>query len=363
MTYNFRYFIKAGLIPLAILSTQTTFASPIEVFASAYSESYSDISPIDQLIHDLNGPPVDRGDFAFTHNQFEIGQSQGDWALNYFVRYDYYMKFNGDTAELAYLLRNDLPLPKNRLYNVNLKANHLFSQGLGLAREFRLSPTFSSRWRVNYFHASKTTNGYLKGRLHTQEEGYQAQLRLDYSYSRDTLLERPEEDNYGQGFGLDADLFWQPTEALSIALRARDLLSWIRFKDQTFTTADANTDTVSFDQNGAIDSRPTVDGLEGYRSDSQRLPARFTINALYEPTKAKMGFGAEVFSIDRHLFPRLSIQESMGKLTGKLSYDFRSQGVFFSLSGTRFSLTVGGDSLDWEEARHLSLAVSYSMAL
>lgn len=353
--------LRCAALTTALLANPA-FAEPREIFSSVFSESYSDISPIDQLIHDLDGPAVDRGEFAFTHNQFEIGQTQGDWSLSYFVRYDYYMKFNGDTAELAYLLRNDLPLPQNRLYNVDLKANHLVSQGLGLAKMFHHSPSLRSRWRINYFHASKTTNGYLKGQVRTLEDSYQAQLRLDYSYSRDTLLDRPEEDNYGQGLGLDVDLYWQLSDALSVTLQGRDALSWIRFKDQTFTTADADTATVSFDENGTIDSRPTVSGIEGYRDDSQRLPARYTLSTLYTPAPGKLGIGAEVFSIDRHVFSRLSIQETRGGLTGKLSYDFRSKGLFFSLSGGQFSLTLGGDSLDWEKARHISLALSYSAA-
>lgn len=350
---------RAGLV--FSLSTNFALADPIEIFTEVFSESYSDISPIEQLIHDLDGPPVDRGEFAFTHNQFEIGQAQGDWSLSYFVRYDYYMKFNGDTAELAYLLRNDLPLPQNRLFDVDLKANHLVSQGLGLAKTFTHSPALSSRWRVNYFHASKTTNGYLKGQVQTLEDAYQAQLRLDYSYSRDTLLDRPEEDNYGQGLGLDFDLFWQASDKLSVSLQGRDALSWIRFEDQSFTAANADTDTVSFDENGTIDSRPTVSGVEGYRNDTQRLPARFTLSTLFTPANQKLGMGAEIFSIDRHVFSRISVQESWNGLTGKLSYDFRSNGVFFKLSGARFSVMLGGDSLDWEKARHLSVSLAYSV--
>ena len=53
--------------------------------------SASEAMPIKQLFNDLKGPTINDGDFAYTHNQVEIGHRWGAFELAIFWRYDYFI--------------------------------------------------------------------------------------------------------------------------------------------------------------------------------------------------------------------------------------------------------------------------------
>ena len=321
------------------------------------SQSYSSIASIDQTIHDLVGKPVKNGNIAFTHNQLEVTATKSEFEYSLFQRYDYYLKFNNDTAEIAYLLRNDLPVPTNRHYDVYLKPNHIRAWGLGLARKIDITPQLKSKIRANYLRADKTTNGYLKGQFQSLDDGYQAQLHLDYGYSRDTLLDRKEEDTDGHGVSLDFDIEWQASETLTLGLQGRDVLSYIKFKDLTYTQANADTNTVSFDSNGAIDTKPTISGIEGYRDQTQHLPHRYIINGLFSLNKDS-DITNQLFSYNKVIFPRLGYSSKTQFFAWHTDYDFRSKAIGIIISHPLASFSVRSDSLKWETAQMLEFSIS-----
>ncbi len=328
-----------------------------EYYSSIDSLSYSQAAPIEQMIHDLDGAPLKSGKFAFTHNQFEIGVRKNDFEFSYFYRYDYYLKFNKDTGQLAYLQRNDLPLPQNTHYNVYLRPNHLRAWGLSAAYFYEVNPQLSIKTRLNYLRATHTTDGYLKGQLNTLNDGYQAQLYLNYGYSRDTLLDRAEEDSDGHGTSLDIDLHWQVNKQLNIDFSGRDILSFIQYRDLTYTTATANTDNISFDQNGSIDAKPTVSGVERYRDQTQRLASRYSLHGHYQ-LDSQHALTSELFAYDRHVFPRLGYQRQWRDKQWQLSYDLRSDAWGLGLGGQYFNLHLRTDELNWEDAKTLELNFS-----
>tara|TARA_R110001583_G_scaffold62087_2_gene182956 strand:+ start:290 stop:1360 length:1071 start_codon:yes stop_codon:yes gene_type:complete len=333
-----------------------------EYYSYLDSLSYSQAAPIEQMIHDLDGAPLKSGKYAFTHNQAEVGVRKNNFEFSYFYRYDYYLKFNKDTGQLAYLQRNDLPLPQNTHYDVYLRPNHLRAWGLSAAYFYEFNEQLSLKTRLNYLRATHTTDGYLKGQLNTLEDGYQAQLYLNYGYSRDTLLDRPEEDSDGHGASLDIDLNWQLNKTIDINFSGRDILSFIQYRDLTYTTATANTDNISFDQNGTIDTKPTVSGVERYRDQTQRLAARYTLRASYQ-LNARGKLNSELFSYDRHIFPRIGYQTRWQNKIWQLNYDLRSAAWGLGLSGEYFNIGLRSDSLDWEEAKALEIQLGVNLLL
>lgn len=347
--------------PLMIGASSLSFATPQYIELRISSLTYSSIAPIDQTIHDLEGEPVTKGSIAFTHNQLEGTIAKDNFEYSLFQRYDYFLKFNNDTAELVYLLRNDAPMPANRDFNVYLRPNHLRAWGLGLARQIDITPTLTTKIRANYLRADKTTNGYLKGRFQSLDDGYQAQLRLDYGYSRDTLLDRKEEDTDGHGISLDFDVEWQASESISFGLQGRDIFSYIKYKDLTYTQANADTNTISFDSNGAINTKPTVSGIEGYRNQTQRLPHRYTLSGFYSLNE-KSTITSQVFSYNKFIFSRLGYSSKNPYFTWRADYDFRSKAIGLAIGHPRASFSVRSDSLKWEEAKMLEFSLSSSIA-
>ncbi len=323
-------------------------------YTSLESHSYSDIAPIDQVIHGLEGPPVDDGEFAFTHNQLEIGETWLQFGLSYFWRYDYFLEFNGDTARLAYSEQNNVPLPTTGRYNIFLRANELRSQGVGFSYQWQLAPNLHSRLRLNYLRADDMSDGELAGVLIAEELGFSGDLQLDYGYSEDQLLGRQVEDVDGSGYSVDLDIRWRWGDQLEFALEGRDIWSRLRWKDLTYTRASATTDVISYDADGALASIPGIAGTEGYRSQSQQLPARYNLSARYQ-FNSKLSISPSVYAYDQHLFPRLALGWQLGNCLLQTSYELETGALGLNISHDNFTIGLHSDDSDWQQARALGL--------
>ena len=337
----------------------------------AYSEiesiSYSEAMPIKQLINDLEGSKINDGDFAFTHNQFEIGHRWGAFELALFWRYDYFLTFSPDTAWLFYLDKNadsnntsnnpqsDLELKD---YDVSLHANHIQSQGAAIGYSFHLLPDLAIKARINYFDSGDMTNGSLTGNITTSEDDYTGTLYLDYAYKRDSLLHREEESISGQGLGIDLDIFWQLTDEVSLYVQGRDVFSYIKWKDVTYTKATAITDRVSYDENGLINVTPNISGIEGYRNQIQRLPNRYLFDLNYHIENWQLA--VQLYRYDNFNFPRLKFGTREKAIDWHVGYDLKTNAVEFGIKHSQISFRIKSERLDWNKAHDFSLSLSAS---
>lgn len=342
-----------------ILSCSTAAAEAEPERALTYfiinSINYSEPAPIDQMIHDLEGAPVDSGDFAFTHNQVELGLEKGRWMFAYFHRYDYFLEFNSDTAALAYIDRNDLPVPTNSSFDVNLRANHIRSEGIALGyRESFIDDRVKTSLRLNYLTSNDFTDGSLQGSLSTTSEGYQGDLFLDYQYSEDSLLERPEEKVDGSGFSIDFLVSWLIDEKWFVSLEGKDVTSEIRWNDVTYTQARATTDVISFDEEGRIDSIPVLSGIESYRDHTQRLPAQYRLIVQYQYQES-LYIIPRLFSYESNYFYQLELKKQWEKLSLSANFDATTQSLGFSLQHKYVDFSIISDSTDYEKAKALNV--------
>lgn len=352
--------ISGLLCAVGVLSSSYTLAdSTFETYSFIDSHSYSEIAPIKQVVDGLEGDPIDSGSFAFTHNQFEVGQRWKGFELAAFWRYDYYLEFDRDTAQLVYLDKNDVAPESGRKYDVYLKANHLISRGIGLGYSYDFTPDLTGRFRLNYLTASEMLDGELKGNVSTDTNTYAGDLRLDYGYSEDILLDRNKESVRGKGYSIDVDLFWQLTDRLDVVFSGRDVYSRIRWKDLTYTQATATTDRISYDENGNLQSIPGIQGREGYRNHTQQLPERYWLTGYYA-LNDRWTAGAEVFSYDEHLFPRVMLSRQWGALDLQVSYDLEAQAVGVGLANRYIQFLLRADDTDWEKAKALELLLNVS---
>ncbi|QJD59098.1 hypothetical protein HG264_09330 [Pseudomonas sp. gcc21] len=350
------------IICLAAASTCIQFApvyadSRFQTYASIDSKTYSEIAPIKQMVDGLEGKPIDSGDFAFTHNQLEVGQIWNGFELAFFWRYDYYLQFDENTADILYQDANDLPVKKGRRYDVHLRANHLRSSGVGIGYRYEFSPSLSARVRLNYLTASEMQDGVLSGYVDTQAGGYSGKLDLDYGYSEDLLLDRPTESVKGRGFAADFDIDWHITEHLSTYIRGRDVYSRIRWKNLTYTEASAATDRASYRPDGSLTFRPAVKGINGYRNHTQELPSRYTLGALYR-LNPNWSLESAVFAYDDHLFPSVAVNWHLRHATVQYSYDFQSESAGVGLKSRYFEFMLASDDTDWEKAKALVLQLT-----
>jgi hypothetical protein len=353
--------------------TQAYSSEPINILLDeqhqTYSEmestSYSEAMPIKQLINNLKGSKIKDGDFAFTHNQFEIGHRWGAFELALFWRYDYFLTFSPDTAWLFYLDKNAGSINTSgnqqtnlelKNYNVRLNANHIQSQGAALGYSFNLLPELAVKTRLNYFHSGDMTNGSLRGDIVTSADDYTGTLYLDYSYKHDSLFNREEESISGQGLGLDIDVFWQLTDKMSFYVQGRDVFSYIEWSDVTYTKATAITDRVSYDENGYIHAIPNISGINEYRKHIQRLPERYLFDLNYHLENWQLAL--QLYRYDNFNFPRIKFGTREKVINWHVGYDLKTSAVEFGVEHSNLSFKIKSERLDWSKAHDFSLSLS-----
>lgn len=358
MKYVFPFLTSLLVSPFTCVLA-ADFIDDVGIYSVLESDTYSDAAPIEQMLNDLEGEPVRSGDFAYTHNQLEVGTTLKDWSVGVLVRYDYLVEFNDDTVNLAYLKKNDASANGEAHYNIDLKANHMRSRGLVVGRRFAFYSDLAGRFRVSYLEAWETTNGKLTGNVVTREDDFSADLYLDYSYTEDTFLNRPREQVDGRGATLDLQLSWQINEKLQLDFSGRDLLSFIRFNDVTYTRAVATTNRIRYDENGRLKSVPAVSGEERNRDEIQRFPRRLTLAASHQ-TWSDWKLRGELFAIDRYLFPRLGLARELAVGNLLVDYDLEAKAVGVAVHSDWFALRLRTDHTNWDEMDKLQLSIQFN---
>lgn len=331
------------------------------LFTRLDSFSYSDSAPIDQVVHNFEGDPIDSGEVAFTHNIVEIGGSYNNFELSVFQRYDYHLDFSSDTALLVYQDKNDLPVSANRTYNLDLDANHIRARGLKLGYRWDLSPQLYIKLAASYLQADALLDGDLKGLITTSDTSYSGELQLDYNYSEDQLFDQIVEEPDGKGYALDVYAHWQVSEQFTLDVALEDLTSRITWDDAPFTRAQVTSNTVSYDSDGFLDVSPALTFTQAYRDDHQRLPMRALVSGIFSNSThyATVVRWRRVGETD---FPSLGVRYLLSsKGYWQINYDFEAKSVGLGYRYGAFQFSLAADKTDWEEARALGLSLQYRL--
>ncbi|MDG9666684.1 hypothetical protein ONV78_02975 [Hahella sp. CR1] len=330
------------------------------LYTEVESFSYSNAAPIYQIAHDLKGDPVARGDVAYTHDHIEIGAEYRNLSLSFVERYDYYLEFSPDAAELIYLYNNDLPHESDAHYDLYLAANQLRAKGVKLGYRFALTEAFNVKLALSYFRADELTEGYLRGYLDTPDASPTGELELDYAYTEDHLLDRPPENVSGDGFAVDLYLQWRPHPQWEARLALEDAFNRIYWDRATATVARATSDTIDYDEDGALDVSPALSGNEGYRDHVQELPLRGFLWSEYHLNDAvSLGVGWR-----RHDKSDLGLIGAAYRFNEGLTlggrYYFNADALNLNLQVYDLYLGVTMDRLQWKQAKTLGLSLWWS---
>lgn len=332
-------------------------------FSQLESFTYSEPVSIDAALNELQGN-FSAGEEAFTHNQLTLGLRRGNWSFSWLARYDYYLSFHPDTAELLYLGENDLPVQLDRTYQLDIEANRLKAQGLKLAYTFEPSPTFTTELAVSYLRTTNLLDGKMRGSITTLNNGsYNGNAQVNYVYDEDLFLERPVSAPSGQGIAVDLGLLWQINKQWLAGLQIQDLYSYIRWKNAPYTRAIVTSSVVTLDENGFIDSQPVLSGTEGFTTHIQRLPVRSTIWTSWQ-WHQQSSVGMELFSVDQLHFPRVRIGHAISDTQQiQTVWDFKAQALGLSYRDQDLQLSLMSDSLNFSDAHTLGINLSWSLPL
>lgn len=300
--------------------------------------------------------------YAFTFNQAEFGVRYQHFSFSLLSRYEWYLRFSPDTMQLYGESVNRQDMQAGKIYNIDLRADHLISRGIKLAWTSDMSQPLIWHLSASYLKASKM----MSGRLHGQagEEGkneYEGLLELDYTYSEDALLKR-EVDAPSSYFGYTTDVgvSWQFHDNAFASLLIQDAYSAIYWQDMPYTTAKANSATAETDKDGFVSIKPLVNGFEGFHDYTQRLPVKYH-------TRFGLMVGQQAYSIKSVYVDKLWLtdlewaRQWHEHLYSRFSYNWQTSAM--GLEGQWRWLTFGilSDRFDYQKASLLSVNIGISV--
>ena len=351
----------ALLLMLAILCLSSAEGKTLSgVYMQADSLSFSEPVPVRGYFNDWQ-PPFHGGERGLTYNYAEAGIIEGNWALGVVARYDEYLHFSPDTAELYYRTANHLPLQQGRRYAVDLRAQHFAANGLRLGFNFPLRPSLSIGLGLSYLQGTQLTDGTLRGVADAiNAKDYNYNLAVDYRYSEDHLFKRPVNTPTGRGYSLDLSLDWL-TERLAAHLRVTDLLGRLYWHNAPYTTATATSDTKTYGPDGYLIINPTLSGYEGNSSFAQRLPTRAHLNVRGTVTYT-VDVVADIYYTELKTFTPIGVSYRYNKVRTELQYDWQSGAVTLGYRAAHFKASVTSDRINWRSARTLGLGLEAHMS-
>lgn len=341
-----------------------------EIFTIGESYSYSEAVPVVKYLDMLIGPAPDNGTHALSRNLFEIGMKIDAFSLSFVHRNDYNLDFGRETAEFAWLNKNRQPIPHNKMYEVDVKANQYQLTGLKFGYEWDLRKDLNLYGALSYLVGTEAISGYMGedpqgegGFVSLYEEDVNGNmerrvsgdLHADYFYTRDVLFDRDVKAGKGYGYSIDIGFDWQIDEHWSLRGKIDDLKSEIRWDDMPHTIADATSETIQIGEDGFLVAYPLFSGIETFDNFKQKLRRRERLTAQYD--LGQYFFAYEFDRMEVVAFHRLAAGYRFSENWGaKVALDVTSEALHFGLSTPVGDLQLMLDDLDPENARTLGFA-------
>ncbi len=235
------------------------------------SLSLSETVPINAAFEEWKTGNFRRGERQWTTNWLELGVHHGPWSYALVQRYDYRLDFTKDASELYWQVANKRTLQTGQDYDVRVSAHALNARGVRVAHEFALQDKLQLKLGISLLQATYLIDGSLWGTaqaLNTRDFDYDA--FLDWSYSKDNLLDRVVDKPSGYGLMLDLGLRYE-YGLHELQWQARDLPGWIYWQDVPYTTARGRSSRKHYDERGYVSIEPAVSGREGFHSNKDQL--------------------------------------------------------------------------------------------
>ena len=345
------------LIYLSECTAGTEFYFSTDFFG--YSEP---VPAVDMIDFDWDGP-FHGGKVALTHNKVEFGIVKDRWEFGLLTRYDYELEFSRDTAELYYLVDNELDLQEGREYDLHIKARHTYGDGFRLGYRYSFSNDFALTVGMALLRGQRLLDGELKGdAMALTKNDYEYLFDVDYYYSKDYIFDRDVE-NAPNGYGHAADLYlsWRRRQ-YSLQLQIMDIYARLYWDKAPFTVATGSSDRKNVDENGYASFDPVFSGVEGNRNFTQKIPPRVSFSGQYQWFSALALLGRIDYTKAK-TFGWLGFGLGSSDKQWQFLYEPEIQASSLGFSASNWSLRLTADSTNDKRVRTVGLSLSYGPPL
>lgn len=302
---KYKICLLAGVILGPVEGVRAEEAESV-LFAKAESFSHSSANPVTAFLNMLVGPePKPGGTHVFSRNSIELGVRHQELSFSIIHRNDYNLDFTPDAAAFSYLTKNNLPVPLDEFYDVEVWANQYQVTGIKIAYEIPLSASFKAHVAYSHLYATEAVSGYLGKnpdgsgglvRLVEQQIGGETTRMLDgelytnYFFTSDPLFRRPADSSTGQGFAVDLGFSWQLSPHWYLYGQFDDVVAELRWKNMPYIEATATSETVTVDEDGLLRALPYFDGQQTQRDFRQSLTERQRLGVQYNNGPFVLGY-------------------------------------------------------------------------
>lgn len=247
--------------------------------------NHSEAIPVMSLVDNSWQGKYQTGNTVTSHSRLTLSASKDNWSIGLASRFDYLVKHSSDTALLFYQDKHDKNY--NQEYQVSLSVNHLFARGIYAAWQQQYK-NINYDITLNVWQGTHLTYGSINGQIDTNQQGdLQGKLLVDYSYSKDLLFDRPEQESVSYGYSVDIKTLWRPYSNISIQLTLIDVINQFLWRDVTHTKVTI----LNSEQRNKAEA--LLLGKEDSIDVYQRLPVQTTLGIYYDWQNSQINMGSK----------------------------------------------------------------------
>lgn len=290
----------------------------------------------------------------------DAGLAYGGWRLAGFYRGEAFMKANKDTLELLRML-NLKEINSPNAFDIDIGITGFSATGIELSKGFRLDAVLEgldAGITARYLRGLQIQEGTLTGTAATTSPAtYEFDLLLDYVYDKNIIYERTGLTR-GKGNGLSFDLGfrYKYSPNLKAELVFRDIMGTIYWNRVPYTTANAASEVISFDENGFQQYRPTINGFEGYKDFRQNIQLKTDLSVSY--TRGALTLRPEVNFIGERSLKWIFLGYLAGNTAISTGYNLEYGTISLGITHRIFSMQAFTSHFDPSDANALGLAFS-----
>lgn len=333
--------INAQAQAVSLLAGNETAWHP---FTKVDSLTFTAPLPIKPFLTDWDAPLVN-GNRALTLNRVAAGAVRGPLEIAAIARYDYWLSFTHEAAELYYASINGQEIDAGRSYQVQIHVNHFTGYGARARQQWQPTAGVTLRLAGSLFHASDLMDGELDGTARRDLAGNdQVDARVHYFYSDDVLFDRAVSRPRGWGVGADVGVSYVRGR-LAIDADVDDAFARIYWAEAPYTDAVASSHNDAPAQDGSFALRePAVSGFEGNVDYTQRMPWLANVHAGWRVSSA-WGLVARATTSDLVDFVRFGFSAHAGGGEWELLWSGVYDAATASYSAAHAQFSITSDSL------------------
>ncbi len=204
------------------------------------------------------------------------------WRFSGFYRGELYLKTNQDTLQILHTINLKQNLAVGKEFAIDLQTTGFSAGGFEIAKGIKLNNIInglSIGFTARYLSGEKIQEGTIKGELTpTGPKSYDFALLIDYIYDKNLLYTRRDTiTGSGNGYSFDLGLLYAFGQTWEAEVLLRDIGGRILWKDIPYTTAEAISNVIEYDDDGYQIYRPTICGYESYKDFTQKIPMKTDI--------------------------------------------------------------------------------------